>query len=135
MNNFQGFDDQKNGSEIVASLAGSLAGIGAYLGAEWAWWHLGWGPWNWSVSAGRSDTIHAYWLAFFGHLNPSYKGDFGTWLEFEIWLRSRHMYDAFVASFWVPLTVSVITGILIGFWIFRSMNKKEAPFIRGGRFN
>ena len=45
------------------------------------------------------------------------------------------MYDAFVASFWVPLTVSVITGILIGFWIFRSMNKKEAPFIRGGRFN
>ncbi|MHB1758338.1 MAG: hypothetical protein ACYCT9_12680 [Leptospirillum sp.] len=135
MSNFRGFDDQKNGSGIVGVLAGSLSGIGAYLGAEWGWWRLGWGPWEWAVPAGRSDTIHAYWLAIWGHVNPSYAGDFGTWFSFESWLRGRHLYDAFVASFWVPLIVSVIAGILVGVLVSGAINKKDTPFIRGGRFN
>ena len=54
MNNFQGFDDQQNGSGIVGFLAGSLAGIGMYLGCEWAWWRTGWDT---DAISGRIKTI------------------------------------------------------------------------------
>lgn len=131
MNNFHGFDDQKNGAGILALLAGLASGTGAFLLVVREWWAWGWGPGNWS----RADILHSYWLAFFGHSNPSYKGDLGTWLEFETLLRRHHQYDAFVASFWVPFLVGTMVGLLVGFWIFKSMNKKPPAFIRGGRFN
>ena len=135
MNDFQGFDDRNNGAGITGALAGILAGTGTFLLGVREWWTWGWGPWDWSGSAGKSDTIHSYWLAFFGHLKPAYKGDLGTWGSFESWLRNRHQYDAFVASFWVPFLVGSMLGLLVGFWVFRSMNRKGAAYLRGGRFN
>ena len=131
MNHFQGFDDRKNGAGILGLLAGVLVGVGTVLLEVREWWAWGWGPGDWS----RADILHAYWLAFFGHLNPSYEGDLGTWGAFEAYLRSHHQYDAFVASFWVPFLVGTMVGLLVGFWIFKSMNKKPPAFIRGGRFN
>ncbi|MHB8544824.1 MAG: hypothetical protein ACYC9S_12620 [Leptospirales bacterium] len=135
MNHFQGFDDQNKGSGIVGILVGSLAGIGAFVGSEWAWWRMGWGPWIWSGPAGRSETIHAFWLAFFGHLNPSYSGDLGTWVSFASWLKSRHEYDAFVASFWIPFLIGAIVGLLSGLLVSGTINKKGAAYVRGSRIN
>ena len=135
MNNFQGFDDQKNEAGIVGLLAGSLSGIGTYIGSEWAWWSMGLGPWAWSGPSGRSATVHAYWLVIVGHLKASYEGDWGTWFSFESLLRNRHQYDAFVASFWIPLIVSVTFGILIGVRVAGAMNRKGASYLRGGKFS
>ena len=129
MSHFQGFDDRKNGAGILGLLAGLLAGAGTVLLEVREWWAWGWGPGNWS----RSDILHSYWLAFFGHLNPSYKGDLGTWGSFEGYLRSHHQYDAFVASFWVPFLVGSVVGILTGLWVFRLVNKKGGTYIRGSR--
>jgi len=131
MNQFRGFDDQKNGAGLLGVLAGILTGSGMLLISIREWWAWGWGPGNWS----RPDILHAYWLAFFGHLNPSYKGDLGTWPAFESWLRIHHRYDAFVASFWVPLLVSICVGFLVGLLVSRATNKKYPPFVRGARIN
>lgn len=132
MNDFRGFDDRKNGAGLMGSLAGILTGTGSILISIREWWAWGWGPGNWS----RSDILHAYWLAFFGHLNPSYEGDLKmTWPAFGLWLQSHRQYDAFVASFWIPFIVSGILGFLVGMLVFRSIDKKSDTYIRGGRVN
>lgn len=136
MNNFQGFDNQNNGAKITGTLAGTLTGIGTFIGFENVWWRLGWGPWAWSVPSGSSATLHAYWLAIAGHIYPTYKGDFKnhpTWFSFESWLRNVHQYDAFMASFWIPLIVSIIAGILVGVRVVRAINRKDAAYVRGGQ--
>jgi hypothetical protein len=131
MNNFQGFDNQNNGAGVGGVLAGLLAGCGTWIGLEILWWRLGWGPGHWS----RSDIFHAYWLAFWSHLYPPYKGDLGTWGSFETWLRAQHQYDAFVASFWAPFLVGTTIGILVAAAVVRAINKKGAAVLRGGRLS
>lgn len=130
MNNFQGFDNQNNGAGVGGVLAGLLAGCGTWIGLEILWWRLGWGPGHWS----RSDIFHAYWLAFWSHLYPSYKGDLGTWASFEAWLRAQHQYDAFVASFWFPFIAGSLAGLVTAWFVVRIANRKNtAAFIRGSR--
>lgn len=130
MNNFQGFDDRNNGAGIAGFLAGISSGIGTFLLGVREWWAWGWGPGNWS----RSDILHAYWLAFWSHLHPPYKGDLGTWGSFEAYLRAHRQYDAFVASFWVPFLAGSGVGLLVAWFVVRIANRKNrAAFIRGSR--
>ncbi|MGL3709472.1 hypothetical protein ACSYAY_01210 [Leptospirillum ferriphilum] len=131
MNNFQSFDDRDNGAMLTGVLAGCLSGSGAFLVVIKEWWAWGWGPGGWSWS----DIAHAYWLAFAGHLFPSYKGDLGTWNAFREWLRLRHQYDAFTASFWVPFLIGLSVGLAVGWIVVRAVNRKGASYIRGAKFN
>ncbi len=131
MNNFQGFDNRNNDAGIAGWLAGCLSGIGTFLLGVREWWAWGWGPGHWS----RSDIFHAYWLAFVGHLYSPYEGDLGTWGSFEAYLRSHHQYDSFVASFWIPFLAGSTLGILVGWLVVRALSKKDAAYLRGGKFN
>lgn len=131
MNDFQGFDNRNNGAGIAGTLAGVLSGLGTFIGLESLWWRMGWGPGNWN----RSDIFHSYWLAFIGHVNPSYKGDLGTWISFENWLRARHQYDAFMAAFWVPFLVGTMIGLVTAWFVVRTVNKSGASYVRGSRIN
>ncbi len=131
MNNFQGFDNRSNGAGVAGWLAGSLAGTGTFLLGIREWWAWGWVPGHWS----RSGILHAYWLAFWGHLKPDYEGDLGTWGSFEAGLRAQHLYDAFVASFWVPFLIGAMVGILAGWLAVRAVNRNGAAYLRGGKFN
>jgi hypothetical protein len=129
MNNIQGFDQRNNDAGTVGILAGIVAGAGTFLLGIREWWGWGWGPGNWS----RADIFHAYWLAFFGYLFPSYKSDLGTWFSLEAWLRSRHQYDAFVASFWIPFIVSGIVGFVVGLLVSQAINRQGKNYRRGSR--
>lgn len=131
MNQFSGFDEQNNGSGIFGILAGMAAGTGLFLLGAREWWAWGWGPGNWS----RSEILHAYWLAFWGSLNPSYEGDLGTWSSLRRGLLSHHEYDAFVASFWGPFLLGSIVGLLTGFLVVKALGKKDPAYIRGSRIN
>ena len=135
MNDFQGFDNRNNGAGIAGLLVGITTGAGTFLLGVREWWVWGWGPWSWSYPQGKSATIHAYWLALVGHVNPSYKGDLGTWGSFEAGLRGSHQYDAFVASFWVPFLIGASIGLLAAWLVVRASNRKGAAYLRGGRFD
>ena len=131
MSYFRGFDEQENGAGILGALAGLLSGGAVFLLAEREWWAWGWGPGNWS----RSVILHAWWLAFMGHVNPSYMGDLGSWPHLSAWLRSHHQYDAFVASFWVPFLIGTSVGILAAWFLVRAVNRRGPAYVRGSRIN
>lgn len=133
MAEFQGFDNQNNGAGTAGLLSGIVLGIGTFLFGIREWWKWGWGAWSWADPEGKSDTIHAYWLAFWGHLIPTYKGDFGTWWLFSTWLHNHHKYDSFVASFWVPFIIGSSVGILTAWFVVRASNRQRKNFLRGSR--
>ena len=129
MTQFQGFDNRNNGGGIAGIFVGTLCGLGTFIGLESFWWRMGWGPGDWN----RSDIFHAYWLAFIGHVIPSYKGDLGTWISFGNWLRSRHQYDSFAAAFWIPFLVGIMTGLLTAWLVVRSANRSGSSYVRGSQ--
>lgn len=131
MAEFRGFDNQNNGAGTAGILAGFVVGTGTFLLVVREWWEWGWGPGHWS----RSDIFHTYWLAFWGHLNPSYRGDLGTWGSFEAWLRAHHQYDSFVASFWVPFLAGSMVGILTAWLVVRAFNRQRKSYLRGSRIH
>ena len=131
MNNFQSFDDRNNGAGIAGSLVGSLAGAGIFLLVLREWWAWGWGPGHWN----RSAILHAYWLAFWGNLNPAYEGDYGTWGALKLRLLSHHVFDSFVASFWIPFLMGTSVGILTSWLVVRAINRKGPAYVRGSRIN
>ncbi len=129
MSHFQGFDNQNNEAKTAGLLTGIVLGSVTFLLGVREWWSWGWGPGNWS----RSDILHAYWLAFWGNLNPSYVGDLGSWGNLKSWLLDHHAFDSFVASFWVPVIVGATIGILTAWFVIRAINKQKKGYIRGSR--
>jgi hypothetical protein len=127
---FQGFDEKGNNAGLMGALTGAVAGTVSVLFGIREWWAWGWGPEDWN----RSTILHAYWLAFVGHLVPTYRSDFGAWEDFRNWLLLHHEYDAFVASFWVPMLVGTMVGLLAAVSVVRAMNRKSGgKYIRGSR--
>ncbi|AKS22740.1 MAG: Hypothetical protein C75L2_00030088 [Leptospirillum sp. Group II 'C75'] len=136
MNNIQGFDQQNNDAGTAGILAGIVIGIGSYLGLETLWWKAGFGPWNWSTSDLKSATIHAYFLCLIHRFFPNHVSDLNggqTWFEFRNWLISNHLNDAFFASFWIPLTVGILAGILTAWFVTRAINRQGKNYRRGSR--
>ena len=138
MSHFQGFDHQNNGAGTAGILAGIMTGVGTFLGSEWAWWKAGFGPWPWVNPDGKSATIHAYFLYLIHSVFPNHVSDLNdgqTWGEFHYWLISHHLNDSFFASFWIPLTLGILAGLLTAWFVFRSVNRPRAGYIRGSRIN
>ena len=138
MAEFQGLDNRNNGAGIAGFLLGSVVGVGTFIGAEWAWWSMGLGPWNWAASGGKSATIHAYFLYAIHRLFPKHVSDLNhgqTWFEFRNWLISNHLNDSFFASFWIPLAVGILVGLATAWFGVRAINRQRKSYLRGSRIH
>ena len=132
------FGNRNSNAGMVGFLTGILAGAGTYLGSEWAWWKGGFGPWTWNSPDGKPGTIHAYFLYLIHSVFPNHVSDLNggqTWGEFRYWLISHHLNDSFFASFWVPLTLSFLTGLVTAWFVVRTINRQRKSYLRGSRIH
>lgn len=124
-NNF----NDRSGAGLPALLAALATGVGTLVFAIKAWWAMGWGPGNWA----GNDIRRAYWLAFWGHLDRAYVGDLGSWPDFKAGLIANHMFDSFLASWWVPFALAMTVALLTAWGVVRLL-KSGPRFVRGSRF-
>ena len=138
MGESQGFDNRNNDSGIAGLLSGIVAGTGTFLGTEWLWWKGGFGPWNWINPGGKSATIHAYFLYSIHRFFPDHVSDLNhgqTWFEFRDWLISNHINDSFFASFWIPLSLGILAGLVTAWFVVRAFNRQRKSYLRGSRIH
>jgi|ACXJ01.1.fsa_nt_gi hypothetical protein len=142
MGEFRGFDNQNNDAGMAGLLAGLLAGVGTYLGSEWAWWKAGFGPWTWDRPEGKPDTIHSYFLYAVHPIFPAHVSDLSdrrlgsaTWSEFRNRLIYNHINDSFFSSFWVPLTLGILAGLATAWIVVRAINRQRKSYLRGSRIH
>ena len=132
------FGNRNSNAGMVGFLTGILAGAGTYLGSEWAWWKAGFGPWNWLNPGGKSATIHAYFLYSIHCFFPDHVSDLNhgqTWFEFRDWLISNHINDSFFASFWIPLSLGILAGLVTAWFVVRAFNRQRKNYLRGSRIH
>lgn len=141
MAEFQGVDNRNNDAGLAGLLVGIVSGTGTFIGLENVWWRMGWGPWNWSGPYGKSATIHAYFLYFLYSIHrffPNHVSDLNngqTWFEFSNWLISNHLNDSFFASFWIPLAVGILVGLVSAWLVVRAINRQRKNYLRGSRIH
>ena len=138
MAEFQGVDNRNNDAGLAGFLVGIVSGTGTFIGLENVWWRLGWGPWDWSDPQGKSATIHAYFLYLIHRVFPDHVSDLNngqTWFDFHAWLISNHLNDSFFASFWIPLSVGILTGLAMAWFVVRSINRQRKSYLRGSRIH
>ena len=138
MAEFQGLENQNNDAWLAGLLVGIVSGSGTFIGLENVWWRIGWGPWTWLDSGGKSATIHAYFLYSIHRFFPNHVSDLNngqTWFDFHDWLISNHHNDSFFASFWIPLTVGILVALATAWFVVRAINRQRKSYLRGSRIH